>query len=818
MENSINRPGELPHEKSAFYFQRAKRLFADGSRSSIELERVIRDITRASTFVPNEKNHYLFMAKVYKYAQDIASAMSCLRTAIKLDPNHSGAKKQLYELLVKFGQELMCMAVELENEKRYFTSAKRFFEEALQIEHYESRVWCFHAVCCIHLAQHQVALESLNRAIHASITKVNVELFVMRAKVYWAIGLIDQGNRDIRVAASRDSQHPEVLAYTTKSYIKADKLYTQSKDFFAQGNFDEALKHVTYALTICSDDIKLLLMTCKIHRAMGNLQAAYGSVQKAAKLFQSSSEFAENMALPSDITKQSNLIFNEMALQFASKGDYERSIVLLNKAIQSEREFNHDLMDVDFRYYMNRGDCYRALNRLALAISDYEMAQSLCPTDWTIRTKLSMTHYLIAAELFNTGDFRSTERELSQAIIQNPKVSEYYSVRGKARYYLADFKGAFNDFKKCIEIDPNNKDIAERLQQFEQHGGLDSDEQSFLQQDDTAVLSNTTSTQDVLKLILNPKAARKLPSISLKSSALQDISDMKKSSSHWESSQVYLPKISPNMTAPLMASIATKEVNVEVKKVIDARVDVKKDHLWKLMTNAKTLAKSKEKKSEVEKRVIAVSAAGLKRLSEKNRKKGIDSRLIAGVVATSHIPRSVAIKKFESSAAKSSQEVDLSQIKSSHHRKEEEEEIPPEISNKPVDEDLIKRLIRRDEEDEEEVVTTTNDVKDDDSIKKKTKKHRSRSKRTRSFASRSRTDSSGRVVLCSSNSIDSDSEFDSDMDDDIEDESRIVNLLNQTGVESAFVLPTFDDETTSSLLLSDEEELILLQKQAQKQN
>eukprot|EP01040_Poterioochromonas_malhamensis_P014928 gene14928-16615_t len=122
---------------------------------------------------------------------------------------------------------------------------------------------------------------------------------------------------------------------------------------------------------------------------------------------------------------------------------------------------------INYKYYMNRADCYRALHQYSDAIHDYTTAYELSSDDWTIRTKLSLTHYLIATNYFNESFFYEADIELSKAIYYNPKVSEYYSLRGKAKYYLSDFIGSHSDYKKVVELDPNNIEIKMRLQQFE---------------------------------------------------------------------------------------------------------------------------------------------------------------------------------------------------------------------------------------------------------------------------------------------------------------------------------------------------------------
>jgi tetratricopeptide (TPR) repeat protein len=107
------------------------------------------------------------------------------------------------------------------------------------------------------------------------------------------------------------------------------------------------LRCIGYAISVTDDDIKLFITLSKIQRAMGDFEGAYSSIQKANSIFQDASDF--NMAIPEDITRQTNLIFNEMAIKYATDGDYERAIVLFNKAIASEKALSRGLTPIDFR-------------------------------------------------------------------------------------------------------------------------------------------------------------------------------------------------------------------------------------------------------------------------------------------------------------------------------------------------------------------------------------------------------------------------------------------------------------------------------------
>ena len=73
--------------------------------------------------------------------------------------------------------------------------------------------------------------------------------------------------------------------------------------------------------------------------------------------------------------------------------------------------------------------------------------------NWEIRTRLSLTCYLLSIDFFNSGDFSEAEVVLGQAIEANPKVAEYHVARGRTRYYLGGkYRESYEDYKRALEL------------------------------------------------------------------------------------------------------------------------------------------------------------------------------------------------------------------------------------------------------------------------------------------------------------------------------------------------------------------------------
>ena len=521
------------------------------------------------------------------------------------------------------------------------------------------------------------------------------EMYVLRGKLYWAAGSTDAGNRDLRLASTLQADHPEVLAFGALSFRKVERLYNQAVDLLQLREHLEALKLVDLALEISAEDIKLHILQSKLLRALKRLPAAFSAIQRATELFSKASQF--DMKVPEDITRQTNLVFNDMAIQCAGKGEYEKSIALLNKVIASEKKLSRGLADVNFRFYVNRGDCYRAQHELQAAAADYLVALQQNPSKdeefWAIKTRLSLTYYLLATDLFNDSDFASADAALTQAIANNPKVAAYYGTRGTCRYYLGAYGEAYEDYRQCLELDPGNDEVRLKLQhQYEKSADPQSSSSSSsssktgkhrLRKEDIVSSGGVMDTKrhvfDVMsKLKPSPSDAVAMMLHPRQTHALPDIHKMIKSASTAAlnahaaavgATPLPLPLVNPRLTTAFLASQDVVQANEKMRALLGSKYDTRKGAMWSALRNAKNMAlarckpssgggadvagegeaKGKRKdKGKSKAKEISYTSAGLKRRSEEASKEAMlkykdDESFIAGVITSYDDPFMLAI-------------------------------------------------------------------------------------------------------------------------------------------------------------------------------
>lgn len=59
---------------------------------------------------------------------------------------------------------------------------------------------------------------------------------------------MDGGNKELLIATSLNPEHPEVLAFTNRTYGRNEWLYRSAVDFFGRGDYEQAAKSIKTAL------------------------------------------------------------------------------------------------------------------------------------------------------------------------------------------------------------------------------------------------------------------------------------------------------------------------------------------------------------------------------------------------------------------------------------------------------------------------------------------------------------------------------------------------------------------------------------------
>lgn len=101
--------------------------------------------------------------------------------------------------------------------------------------------------------------------------------------------------------------------------------------------------------------------------------------------------------------------------------------------------------------FYQRGLAYHRLKNYAAAIEDYTQVIKLNPNE-------AMAFVSRGLSYSASGDKQKAIADFTQGIRLNPDAIAYYN-RGRARFFLADYQGAMEDYTEALRFAPNDADI-----------------------------------------------------------------------------------------------------------------------------------------------------------------------------------------------------------------------------------------------------------------------------------------------------------------------------------------------------------------------
>lgn len=107
-----------------------------------------------------------------------------------------------------------------------YLAAKHCFTQAIKEDKVVVSYWLHRAVANIHLQEWRAALSDVDRAL--GLDARNADAHVLRAKLYWKLGMLPQGNADMTAAVALDPGHPEVVEFEEARWSIAESAYQRA--------------------------------------------------------------------------------------------------------------------------------------------------------------------------------------------------------------------------------------------------------------------------------------------------------------------------------------------------------------------------------------------------------------------------------------------------------------------------------------------------------------------------------------------------------------------------------------------------------------
>ncbi|KAH9155002.1 hypothetical protein AeRB84_002991 [Aphanomyces euteiches] len=436
----------------------------------------------------NPDDYLIYSARGNAYAKlcDLKSAIANYKKLLSLMSTPPQSIKE--EIAEVFNAQGYSYLVDKE-----YTTAILYLTDAVALDALQANYWLHRCLAYIGLENWTKALKDIDHAI--CIDANDADVLVLRAKLNWKLKLIDKGNSDIARAFRLNPSHPEVLDFEKKMWHQAQHLHDVACRHIINRQFEKSLDCLNSCIEFNAEDVKVLVLRASVYRELGKYDEAMADIERASRAYfdkqQPNSEDSRNeqdelgshgldahsSLLSStshaidehpEITHQRNLILNDVAVSEIKNGRFEAALNAMNLAIDAEVTMASRLAGrvIDYRFYVNRGDCYRALSKSQAALVDYNCALELQPMDAEIHTRIAMIRYHFGLELFNRGAFDKAEIEFTLAIRHNPKIYHYYIRRGDCYRYLEQNDRAFNDYKQAHTLCPNDAEVMAKIRQY----------------------------------------------------------------------------------------------------------------------------------------------------------------------------------------------------------------------------------------------------------------------------------------------------------------------------------------------------------------
>ena len=143
-------------------------------------------------------------------------------------------------------------------------------------------------------------------------------------------------------------------------------------------------------------------------------------------------------------------VFEGSAIIFNSRGDFEKALIFINKAIS--------MNPVKGGAYYNRAMILDGLNEKEAAINDYSRALELDPS---LEIKALGNRAVLYLE---AGKYNEAKKDLNRLVSIDSRNYMYYYNRAFARIQTGDIKGAIDDYGQVLKLKPDDEETKKQLQ------------------------------------------------------------------------------------------------------------------------------------------------------------------------------------------------------------------------------------------------------------------------------------------------------------------------------------------------------------------
>ncbi|XP_069379377.1 tetratricopeptide repeat protein 16 isoform X2 [Paralichthys olivaceus] len=420
-----------------------------------QYEKAVICFSKAVTLQPEQTQMFVAQAESYLQLCDFQSAAACYKKAELLEPGAFSRRLALIYYLQ--GQCLF--------DRTLFPEALEAFSRAAELKP-GCRVFAARRLACLAAAgRHGNCLKLVNDWMTSD--GPTSDLYVLRARLHRRLQQTSQCRQDVKSALALNPTCPEATALLLQLQDAGERARLQAVERAVTGRLPEALCSINVALENCPQDARLHLFRGILYRRLKDFTAAIEDLVQAVELSEEEEEGVrgqvevghrkdESGSLEAEAEFQLVLTYNDFAVECFSRGLYAEAALLLNKAIEEEKD--------EAGLYLNRGDCFFKQGEWCYALSDYQQAEEMMrPGDPALRLRLAVLHNTLGSLHFQDGRFQEAADVLSLSVQYDPSAALSYESRAKAFRRLRRLDEARQDVIRSLILDPTNEELPPML-------------------------------------------------------------------------------------------------------------------------------------------------------------------------------------------------------------------------------------------------------------------------------------------------------------------------------------------------------------------
>ncbi|XP_056313142.1 tetratricopeptide repeat protein 16 [Danio aesculapii] len=432
-----------------------------------QFDNAVSCFSKAILLQPHQTELYVQRAEAYLQLCDFQSAALDYKHARRLEPQTEAYHQRLAFIHYLQGQCLFDLGKFLEALESFTKAAE--LKPDFQPYHMRS------LACLSALGRYFDCLRLVNNWLETD--GLSADLFTLRARLHHQLNQMNLCYHDLKSALRMKPCCPEALALLERLKEAAEETHQAAVDKALKGELSDSLGKINSAMEFIPNKAQYYLFRGILYRRLKDFTAAIEDLVLAVEFCGIEEESSQgnpqddSSGLEEEAQTQMVLTYNDFAIQCFSQGLYSEAVMLLNKAIEKQRDacelfINRGGVDdkrVKKIYGVWAENCFFKQCEWTFALADYQQAEELDPENTAIWLRLAVIHNTLGLQSYEDKKFQEATERFSVAIKYNPGVVQYYENRAKTFNKVGKTEEAKNDALSVLVLEPTNDQVVPLL-------------------------------------------------------------------------------------------------------------------------------------------------------------------------------------------------------------------------------------------------------------------------------------------------------------------------------------------------------------------